>query len=270
MFAKVVAAVLGLGLIVAVFSFQSRSTKKISGRVVSAETKGPLSDVIVVVQSGMFDGPGSPEPIYVKTDKDGRFAARLYDDNISIRAWKQGYAENGSMGEDRSPSGEVVIELRQMTASNWVPERDEFYDFELWKGFSFASAKPVGASGSEADIVLVESKDDPTKAFIEVGGNGGIVFQLFDGNIDFYNTPEAPQTGYASRVPVEMSRAGLYFLRTRDGNHYAKFRLMLSAGITPQGLKYLDWANARMIWSYQPDGTRNLEIARNPPILSLL
>jgi hypothetical protein len=61
-----------------------------------------------------------------------------------------------------------------------------------------------------------------------------------------------------------MSRAGLYFLRTRDGRHYAKFRLMVSAVKTPKGSEYLDWA--RMIWAYQPDGTRNLEIVRNAPI----
>src|SRR5437016_5459287 len=74
--------VVGIGLTLAALFFQSRPTK-ISGRVVSANTGTPLSEAIVVVQSGMFDGPGSPEPIYAQTDKDGRFVAKLYDNNIS-------------------------------------------------------------------------------------------------------------------------------------------------------------------------------------------
>jgi hypothetical protein len=56
-----------------------------------------------------------------------------------------------------------------------------------------------------------------------------------------------------------MDSMGVFYAITRDGKHYAKVRL-----ITP-AFKLADKPDRFIVygvqWAYQPDGTRNLEIA---------
>lgn len=220
-----------------------------------------ISDAMVAIESGMPNeetGLGS----YVRTDSEGRFVAKVRG-RILIAAWKLGYALRSLSGTDVSTATDrdIIIELRELTPTGSVPEQDAFYSLKSGLGFSFSSGEVVSASKTDADIVLVQKAEDPISPILETQGEGGIIFQPFYDTVDFYNTPEAPSAGYQKQSHINRTQAGVYFVRTRDGKHYAKFRLLVELAQPPQGPPYLDFESARLLWAYQPDGTRNLEIA---------
>ena len=248
------------GVVSLIVMFGTSRAVNISGRVISANTKMPIGDVMVAVESGLSHeetGLGS----YITSDSDGKFVAKARG-KILVSAWKPGYALRSLSAGDASTAKdkEIVIELRELTATDWVPEHDAFYKFNGNRGFSFLLGETVTANDVGADIVVAQNENEPGTAIIETQGAGGILFQPFDDRIDFYNTPEAPLTGYQKRLYIDRETMGLYFVRTRDGKHYAKFRLLVDLVHPPDGSAFLDLDSARLLWAYQPDGTRNLEI----------
>lgn len=248
------------GLLSFAVLFVGSRTVTISGKVVSANTKMPISDAMVAVESGMSNeetGLGS----YVRTDSEGRFVANARG-RVLLSAWKLGYALRSLSGSDVSAAKErdIIIELRELRPTGSVAEQDAFYKLKSGHGFSFSPGELVSATRTDADIVLVQNAEDPISSRLETQGEGGIIFQPFDDTVDFYNTPEAPSAGYQKQAYINRSQPGLYFVRTRDGKHYAKFRLLVDLVYPPQGLPYLDFESARLLWAYQPDGTRNLEV----------
>lgn len=235
-----------------------------SGQVVSRSTGAPVAGALVAVESdqafSLADTPACSS--YVKTDKDGRFAAQAKGSWVSVRVWKPGYAmADVSYGSALSRRWrDNVVAMREMSQTNWVQEHDGFYPFAPGSGFSFAQGRAVLGDSPAADIVITQARDERRAAYIEAQGGGGVIFQPFIGGIDFYNSPEAPAAGYEKRVKVNISEMGLYYLRTRDGSHYAKFRLMTPVAMPPEGPEYLALEETRLIWAYQPDGTRHFEV----------
>lgn len=239
----------------------------ISGRIISADTKTPLSDVLVAVESGT-NYEDSTLGSYVRSDKDGRFTATAKGMWVSIRAWKYGYAMNGINYGYAFPhiGRESVIELRKMTETNWLPAHDTLFKFKPGDGFSFALGKVVDGNSPDADVVISQNKTSATIVFIEARGEGGIILQPINDEVNFPNSPEAPLTGYEKSALYDrsdsQSEGKFYFVRTQDGKHYAKFWLNIDLVMQPSGDAYLDFdMNTRMQWVYQPDGTRNLEVA---------
>lgn len=269
------AVCIAAGLVLLVFSvpflrnafsiFSGNRPAEITGVILSSDTKAPLADVLVAVESSMPQAATSSGS-YVKTDARGRFTAQVKGDSVTVSAWKPGYGFGGLTLEEGEVDDELTIELRSVIAANPVSSHAAFYDLKPGAGFSFSTGRVVDGDSPEADIVITQPLEDPTAAYIEAQGGGGILYKVYDGRTDFYNSPEAPQTGYKSREVFAPSRApsedGLYFVRTRDGKHYAKFRLNISFIAPPQGEPYLDFNSSTMlIWAYQPDGSRNLEVA---------
>jgi hypothetical protein len=246
-------------------SIVRQGSSELSGVVLASGTKSPLADALVAVESA---DPQADQAFgsYSRTDSGGRFTASIEGDLVSVKVWKQGYAPGGSVIDGGSASKGVAIELREMTQTNWVSNHEDFYELKPGTGFSFALGKVVGDNSPEADIIISQTLEDRTVALIEARGDGGIVFQPYEGGVDFYNSPEAPLTGYKTSERFDPSRNpsedGLYFVRTRDGKHYAKFRISISFGKSAKGKERLDFdLPSRLIWSYQSDGTRNLEVA---------
>jgi hypothetical protein len=240
-----------------------------SGRVVSRNTGAPVPDALVAIESDigypildLFLGDRPAFASYVRTDQDGRFVAEAKGSWVSVRAWKSGYAMAGVLyGSAFSRRGrENAIQMRELSRTNLVPEHDGFHSFAPGTGFSFSQGTIVPGDSPHADFVIRQDQNEKTTAYIEAQGDGGLIFQPFNDEVDFYNSPEAPATGYERRVEVNQSDMGLYFLRTRDGSRYAKFRFMVSISVPPEGAAYLALESTRLIWAHQPDGTRNLEI----------
>jgi len=242
----VCAGVLGLLLVIV-------QPVHLSGKVISAKTKMPVSDALVAVESGNpNDEIGMGD--YVKTDSNGQFTAQAKGE-AGARAWKSGYAmASVALGSVRNWwRKEIVIELRELTADNLISEYYPYQGFGIGDGFSFLLGKVVSADSPAADIKLA-STANTNVITLEALGAGGIVFQPYAQGTDFYNTPEAPETGYARQWRIDSKQIGLYYVRTRDGRHFAKVRLVLAA-TDPNKITY--WPQ----WAYQPDGTRHLEIA---------
>jgi hypothetical protein len=231
----------------------------ISGKVVSAKTGQPAPDALVVVESLSplpWDGPGLGK--YVKTDDNGRFSAEVKGE-VRIRVWKSGFAMAGMGGSGWQLAGkELLINIRELASGNAVPEQSQYKDMNVGDGFSFVLGKIVSGEDQNADFRLVKDQKSG-KVLIEALGEGGFVYQEYGSGVDFYNTPEAPISGYFKQSPVDMDSMGIFYATTRDGKHYAKVRL-----ITP-AFKLADTSNNFTVhavqWAYQPDGTRNLEIA---------
>jgi hypothetical protein len=235
-------------------------TTTISGIIVSDKTRRPVPDALVAVQSVLpysWDGPGLGR--YVKTNHNGEFLAEVKGE-VVIRAWKSGFAmADGSFGSGWKLQGrKLVIKIRELASSNTVPELKHPDELDAGDGFSFKFGKVVNGNDHDADFRLLR---DPMsgKVLAEALGDGGLVYQEYGEGVDFYNTPEAPISGYSKRLPLDTDSMGLFYAITRDGKHYAKVRLLY--GALKRIGKLDDFTAYSIQWAYQHDGTRNLEIA---------
>jgi hypothetical protein len=236
------------------FLFATSREAGVSGRMISSDTKKPISDVMVAVQSVVpFREKGMGR--FVRTDADGKFVANAKGE-VVITAWKPGYGMNGiSAGYAVGIlSREIVVELRPMTATNWVSEHWSEEGFGPGDGFSFQSGKIVSVDSPDADIVLTQ--DAVGTRYIDARRDGGVIFQHYGAGIDFQNTPEAPPAEYSKRLAIP-GDVGAFYVRAQDGNHYAKVRFFSGLKQTPNGI---DHSYLWLQWAYQPDGTRNLEV----------
>lgn len=257
---KFAGVVMGGGVFFVGALYFNAPSPTISGKVCADNTQEPICDAMVAVESSI---PNSDDTFgsYVKTDAEGRFLAEVKGKTISIRAWKPGYAMKGIGLEDADTERELAIALRKMTPTNWVVQHDRFLKLKPGDGFSFSSGEMVSGDSPEADIVIRINPDHQTAAIIDARGEGGIIFQALDDDTDFSNTPKAPPSGYQPSSSFDPTRTGFYFVRTRDGKHYAKFWLNSNLIPPPDGGASPTFdPDSRLIWAYQPDGTRNLEI----------
>lgn len=233
----------------------------VSGKVVSAETMMPIQGALVYVHSGTsYEEEGLNE--YARSDSQGNFKAKARG-TASVRVWKPGFAIRGmNVGSvSDAPRRPIIVELRPLTSTNWVMEHDEFVELKYGSGFCLKLGKVVNGDSADADFVLMKDVNDETNAYINAPGEGGIVFQRWDEKVDFDNSPSAPLTGYERSQKLVRAQSGFYYSRTRDGKHYAKFRLLINLVESPDGSTHLGLNESRLIWAYQPDGTGNLEIA---------
>lgn len=229
----------------------------ISGKVVSSKDRSPVKGALVSIE-GVVDLEEVGTHDYVRTDENGLFTAKAWG-IVVLRTWKTGYAmKDIQLGQAQDLLGhEVLIELRELQSFNSVPVAINREGMRNNEGFSFGSGKVVDGHSPEADIKISTSKAG-TERFLEAVGDGGIYFQISSSGKDFYNTPEAPQEGYFKKAQITSETPGIFYVRTRDGKHYAKIRLIRGVKLTPQGE---DHSAYWLQWAYQQDGTRNLEIA---------
>jgi hypothetical protein len=246
------------GLGAAVIFIMSLRQIELSGKVVSSNTNLPVSDALVYVESGCpWEEAGMNES--VRTDEHGRFTFKARCDVI-VRVWKSGFSMTDvALGQASMLVGkENIIKIREITAKNPVSENTDRSGFAIGDGFSFSLGKIVNADSAQADIKLSRGANGKD-VFIEALGEGGLYFQRYSQGVDFYNTPEAPLAGYSKRMRITPEPPiGLYYVRTRDGEHFAKIRLSQGLRQTPTGWDHsVYWLH----WVYQPDGSRYLEIA---------
>lgn len=231
----------------------------VSGKVVSANDGLPVPGALVAIESvspGPTDDPGLGQ--YVKTDSNGRFSARVRG-IASLRAWKPGYRmKDLQLGSASNLlSQEINVELREVLRCNLVNERVNRQGYFVGDGFSLESGKIGAADDPVADIRLVYNLEGK-ETVVEALGEGGVIFQAFGENVDYYNSPEAPESGYrkSAAVPNVM---GIFFVRTKDWRHYGKIRF--TPGAVRDARSRQAGEGYWIQWSYQPGGTRCLEVA---------
>lgn len=247
--------VLAGGIWIRLWLFQ---TMTITGQVLSATNGKPVADALVAVEFGdyLFGSVSS----YIKTDQQGKFTALAKGDGGRILAWKSGYAVNGMACESAISTkfDEPIIQLREVIKTEALQEHICFFDFRADKGFSFVQRKVVNENDPAADLVLVPDVNDPWGVYFEAPGTGGV---LCSSENDFYNSPEAPLTGYEKRVRQSATDC-VYFLRTKSG-HYVKFRSHVLYGTDRDNKKMLFFELVEIRWAYQNDGSRLFEIQPN-------
>ncbi|MBK7513861.1 MAG: hypothetical protein IPI76_16630 [Chloracidobacterium sp.] len=244
----------------------SYSNQTLKGRILSREKK-PLSEVLVAVESGNFDGPYNPKPVFVKTNEDGLFEVNPKSDSYSIRAWKEGYAESGCNSENCISDGSITIELRKIESGQPLPTIKGFYNLGGNVAFSFRRGEVTNKNDPEADFIINTDPTSPSQIIISVPHPGGISSAPISLNLDFDNVALAPEI-YENSVQTTLGSPSIFFVKTPNGK-YAKFRIMPDFVLDPTGQKRMDFTNCRLIWAFQSDDSRNLETASavNPPAL---
>ena len=211
------------------------------GKVVSAETGTPLEGaMIAVTYAGTFESQESVAR--VTTDSHGEFVAKVHGSVIDVRAWKPGFTLNGLDRVDNRALLEgrgLVIRLESI-GDNAVEEHRLYGEWAVGQSFSLSEGTTQSGTGLRSDIILRAEGED---VFLEAIGSGGLLAidqpsSRGDGPaFTYYNSNEAPLSGYVSRLPVDLDSAQeiLAYVRTSDGKHFGKIRAWPSAVVGESG-----------------------------------
>src|SRR5262245_2400734 len=243
----------------------------VEGLVIDAETHRPIANAHVLIETvglGPRDAEHTLDNFLVslaipyrdstRTRADGSFRLsfnRLWD--WRLITWAPGFVPYYK----KSPSRRVTVLLAPATlASDSVAERIfnvPVIDYEKRSAagaYDFTSGRM--AAPESADVVFDwPAKNKPLE--IVARGNGGI---LFVPRSTFSSGPDlgaiacvAPDTGYVQSIRVQVDREdGICFIRTRDGQHFAKVELdrdYLTGGVTPACRSWFNRSGERRVCS---------------------
>ena len=241
----------------------------IDGTVTDYHTREPIAgaDVTSVEHGwGVSDGTlvwDKDKSTTVTTGADGSFTASFrYGASARLRIRSPGY----QAFEAAYPRGaEVDVRLkRRVEGAAILPSG--FLQMGLLEdgtmyGWDF-SAGSVTTSAEEADILPVAVGEGARDSIVfRTPGDGGVLFvpasELGVDNLFLVYSDEAPAEGYRDTAVIDFrSEGGVYFVRTRDGEQYAKFEFTPTAffqTLDPGVVRDLS-----LHFVYNPDGSRNL------------
>jgi hypothetical protein len=128
-------------------------------------------------------------------------------------------------------------------------------------GWDFSSGA-LTATADDADI-FPESVEPGSRGnmLLRVSGGGGIRFvsreELGVDNMFLVYTDTAPADGYETTAELDFkSNGGIYFVRTRDGQHFAKFEFIPTAFAMESAPDIA--RDLSLHYVFNPDGTREL------------
>ena len=231
------------------------------GRVILSPTGEPVCEALIAVESTAF-WEDRASLTTARTDCDGRFVVKARGEPVIVKAWKPGYSFAG-VHEERSAQEvaekEFLFELRVLPKEGLLEQRtlESGTRLALGDGFSFSAGRIVSSSSGEADVVYRDGR-------LEALGDGGLVYipsaARYDLGFPLYERGEAPADGYQRSVRPPPTDTGLFFVRTRDGKHFAKFILQQAFYLPPGADR--GTPHFFVTWAYQPDGSRMLELSR--------
>lgn len=245
----------------------------VEGTVVDYDTREPVPNVRVQTRqygwkitrdSVVWDHPTVYDTL---TDAQGRFRL-VYEgaDSAKLQATRKGYVPFTHWYEADSAA---VIKIKRKD-----PQRQPV-KFGLMRigvenhqpfGWSFKEGRRA-LDPEEADVFpMFGSRTDWNHIRLAVSGGGGLQFVSgpeleVEGDYLVY-TDRAPPEGYAENLSMNFDEpGGVYFVRTRDGRHYAKFefdptRLATEGGSS--GYTQGNWA-LLLVYVYNPEGSRYLK-----------
>lgn len=272
----VVALCLGVSLVVTGCGGEHRLT----GQVVDFDTGTPLAGVeLVARQSGWGFSGGSlvwdKSYLYrVFSDAQGRFDLR-YRHGASAHLWIE--ADGYQRLELWSDPGEALKVPLKRRVSEFAPLTSGFLGFGLGRdghyyGWDFAACRQV--TDPEGADLIPTAMGSGRRAPVELatGGRGGVMCRSLSelgvpGQPLTYSD-EAPVEGYQPRVVLDFAEdeGGVCFVRTRDGEHYAKF------AYTPESFAARAHPEIErdvlLRYVFNPSGSRNLHFQEEAPNLS--
>ena len=244
--------------------------KHLTGTVLDFDTGMPIAGVAVSERHtgwAIIPGDGSSSVTRGKTNRDGRFKldyTSRYEPSVAFAASSKGYSRFDCWYEhDR----DVVVRLRKRI-SGYRRLPTGFIRLRLTKdgklyGWNFSEAR-MTASEDSADIFPTFTDSGPWGGLrVKALGKGGVRFVsqgvLQVDNMFLTYADTAPLTGYRSTAEMSFhSKGGIYFVRTRDGSHYAKVefnahRYRGSSDMTPDVQREVD-----LQYVYNDRGSRDL------------
>lgn len=248
----------------------------IEGQVIDYETRQPVSGVRVILQQRGWKFTGGVTwdhlyPFETVSDSQGNFRV-AYNVGTSARlhSEKEGYVNFDGWFE---PNSTVVLYVKQKDSAYVRPQFGMLkLGIQGYKPFGWIfSEKRITFNPDEADVFpQFSSSFDRKNIGIFVAGSGGLHFiseEQLEVRFDhLVYTDQAPDTGYAdsARLNFNQKTAGVFFVRNRDGQHYAKFffnpRGTASEG-GERGYKQGNWA-LMLEYVYNPDPSRNLQFEK--------
>ena len=254
-----------------------RWTKTVEGTITDYDTHAPLPGVPVFAhQSGWGTSPGylvwDQEYKYrAETDQAGGFTLRYrVGSTARLGVDLEGYNRFSDFAE---PGQHVDIRLKRLPPPHARLQHDQIRfglreDGTLY-GWAF-DRKTIATSCADADI-LPERVDGETRGpiLINACGQGGLRFipaESLGVRRDFLVYADtAPEDGYTRQLLLDFSgQGGIVFVRTRDGQHYAKFEFTPYAfgGYLDRGVK----RDAAFEYVFDPGGSRYLPYEILPQI----
>ncbi len=241
----------------------------VQGTVTAFEDGAPLAGATVTaVQHGWGFSNGTlvwdkDKSVSVTTDASGDFAVSVRaGSSVKLRVRHPGYQRFETWYERGAQPGIRLKERIDVprvvpTGSLRLGLRDDGSTY----GWSFARGE-VAASDTAADVLPVSVSPEPRGVItLRATGRGGIRFvpksELGVDDLFLVYTDEAPEDGYSDTATIDFSsEGGVYFVRTRDGAHYAKFVFTPSAFAMMPGPGIV--RDLTLQYVYNPDGSRNL------------
>jgi len=256
-------------LVAALPSSACRGEKQLSGRVIDYDSGQPLAGArILTRQSGWGLSDGSL--VWDKTYTTESFSNPRGDFTIRYRVGESArlivsHPDYQSFSNWYPAGARVTVPLRRLLAA---PPR-------LQDGFLRLGLKTDG-SRYGWDFSRAAMTDDPAQAdlfpqaigpeqgdriVLRSSGQGGIRFipqsELQVDNLFLIYSDRAPESGYAESASVDFTSAGgLYFVRTRDGRHYAKVEFQPSGYFMNAAREVRRDLSLRYV--YNPEESRDL------------
>lgn len=249
--------------------------KAVSGHVLDYNTGAPIAGVDVRVSQsgwGLSNGGLVWDKSYVTSGRsDGSGAFTVHYSVGSSAKVTASHAEFSEFQHSYEANSVITIKLKRL-AADYVPLPTRYASVGVqtdgrFIGWDFASASAV-TNADSADIIAT-FVDPDTRGTIRVSahGRGGLAFvpqQALGVDDDFLVFADsAPETGYVRDATLDFGSAGgLLFVRTRDGEHYAKLEF------TPSGFASSGSSTVRRSLDlrsvYNPVSSRSLRYQHAP------
>lgn len=252
------------------------SERFIEGQVIDYETRQPVAGMRIILQQSGWNFSGSITWDHMYTfetvsDSQGNFRV-VYNvgSSAKLRSEKEGYVNFDGWFEANST---IVLFVKQKDPDYVRPQFGMLkLGIQGFKPFGWIfSEKRITFNPDEADVFpQFDSSFDRKSVGLLVAGRGGLHFISEDKLGVRYDhlvyTDQAPDTGYVNSAHMEFNQklAGVFFVRNRDGRHYAKFlfnsRSYGTAG-SERDYKKGNWA-LMLPYVYNPDPSRNLRFEK--------
>jgi hypothetical protein len=253
-----------------------RGEKFLRGVVLDYDTNAPIEAAHVrVAQTGWGISQGGPvwDKTYtseVTTDADGHFTLRYtVGSSANMLVEKPGYNQYYWWAE---PNTNLTLRLRRLVHVDSAL-REGIMRIGRTRsagpyGWSFADSS-IATSCEHGDIIPSSiPSDNESPIVLQACGRGGIHFvsaeSLKVDNLFMVYADSVPDPVYARSATLDFhGKGGVFFVRTRDGRHFAKFEFRTN-GIA--SMSSADIVRDLMLnYVYAPSGKRRLPFNVAPP-----
>lgn len=256
-------------IIVAAGSCGCQFPHELRGQVIEFGNGRPVAGATVTARAhgwGLSQGSlvwDKDKSVRVESGSDGRFHLS-HRSGSSVELWVE---KAGFVRYSHWYPSDAVVEIKLRRSDPKLARLPTgflalgLFTSGQFYGWSFALNQQV-SSADQADLLPEFMEQDIRgRVVVRALGNGGIQFvpssQLGVDSHFLVYSDEAPPDGYQATAVLDFrSEGGIYFVRTRDGRHFAKFEFTPSGfgSRADRGIR----RDLQLRFVYNPDGSRRL------------